>query len=97
MYVFIITQARNGEFAGQTSVPLVPALLEAGLLFVVRWALDDSAENPLAAAVNCLHTLLVCQQDEVSLYAIFLCFDQRSIFKCQGVHCLLHVIKITIL
>jgi hypothetical protein len=45
---------------------VIPALLEGGLLFIVRWALDDSTENPLSAAVSCLHSLLAVQQDEVS-------------------------------
>ena len=33
---------------------------------ILRWALDDSTESALAAAVNCLHSLLVSTQDEVS-------------------------------
>ena len=58
-------QARSGSFHQQLSVPLVSALLEGGLVFVLRWALDDSMESSMVASVTALHALLVCQQDEV--------------------------------
>ena len=34
-------------------------------MFVVRWALDDAVDNSLASAVDALHALIVCTEDEV--------------------------------
>lgn len=40
-------------------------LLDAGLLFLLRFALDDSVEGAMSAAVHALKALLVCAEDEV--------------------------------
>ena len=60
-----LCQARSGLFYDCTSTAIIPALVDGGLVFILRWALDDSTENTMAAAVSCLHSLLVCLQDEV--------------------------------
>ena len=36
-------------------------------MFVVRWALDDAVDNSLASAVDALHALIVCTDDEVRM------------------------------
>ena len=59
-------QARHGALHEVVSAPIIPALLEGGLVFVLRWALDDSMDNSMVAAVHALHALLVCDEDEVS-------------------------------
>ena len=64
-------QARHGAYHQLTSKPLLPVLMDGGLLFIVRWALDDSADSSVAAAVNCLHRLLVCETDEQALDATY--------------------------
>lgn len=40
-------------------------LLDAGLLFLLRFALDDGVEGVMSAAVHALKALLVCAEDEV--------------------------------
>lgn len=40
-------------------------LLDAGLVFLLRFALDDSVEGVMAAAVHALRAFLVCAEDEV--------------------------------
>lgn len=40
-------------------------LLDAGLLFLLRFALDNSVEGAMSAAVQALKALLVCAEDEV--------------------------------
>ena len=59
-------QARNGEFTETVQTAIIPALLEGGLVFMLRWSLDDTTETTIAAAVNCFHALLVSEHDEVS-------------------------------
>ena len=55
----IVERARCGAFYERASTPIIPALTDAGLLFILRWALDDSVDSSVAAAINCLHKLLV--------------------------------------
>lgn len=40
-------------------------LLDAGLIFLLRFALDDSVEGVMSQAVHALKALLVCAEDEV--------------------------------
>lgn len=40
-------------------------LLDAGLVFLLRFALDDSVEGVMSAAVHALRAFLVCAEDEV--------------------------------
>ena len=58
-------QARRGEFTDSVQTPIIPALLDGGLVFILRWSLDDTIDTTIAAAVNCFHSLLVSEQDEV--------------------------------
>ena len=62
----VLAQARRGEFHEVVSAPIIPALLDGGVVFVLRWALDDATDNSMAASVHALHALLVCEEDEVS-------------------------------
>ena len=47
--------------------PVLPALIDAGVMFLLRWALDDSVEMVVSATVAALCNLLVCDADDVSL------------------------------
>ena len=55
----VIDRARHGAFHEQVSKPIIPVLMDAGIVFVLRWALDDSIDSSISAAINCLHKLLV--------------------------------------
>lgn len=44
---------------------VVSTLLDAGLVFLLRIALDDSVEGVMSAAVHALKAFLVCAEDEV--------------------------------
>jgi len=63
-----VCKARCGEFVGCLSAGILPSLIDAGFVFVLRWALDDSSadNNSLSAAVSALHAIIVCTDDEVS-------------------------------
>lgn len=41
------------------------SLLDAGLLFLLRFSLDDGVEGVMSAAVHALRALLVSSDDEV--------------------------------
>jgi hypothetical protein len=51
--------------------PVLPALIDAGVMFLLRWALDDSVEMVVSATVAALCNLLVCDADAVSLDFFF--------------------------
>ncbi|KAK2152507.1 hypothetical protein LSH36_326g02070 [Paralvinella palmiformis] len=63
----VTRKAREGRFHGCVSAALVPAMVEGGLVFILRWALDDKTDNTMTAAVNALHALLVIPADELGL------------------------------
>lgn len=44
---------------------MVSTLLDAGLLFLLRFSLDDNVEGVVSAAVHALRALLVSSDDEV--------------------------------
>ena len=44
---------------------MTTTLLDAGLLFLLRWALDDNVAGVMAAAAHALRALLVSDQEEV--------------------------------
>ncbi|XP_062379235.1 RNA polymerase II-associated protein 1 [Sardina pilchardus] len=62
----IITKARAGAFTSVLKGSVLSTLLDAGLLFLLRFSLDDGVEGVIAAAVQALHALLVSTDDEDS-------------------------------
>lgn len=58
-------KARAGEFASALKGAVTSTLLDAGLLFLLRFALDDGVEAVMSSAVHALRALLVCSEDEV--------------------------------
>uniref|UniRef100_A0A6Q2XLH2 RNA polymerase II associated protein 1 n=1 Tax=Esox lucius TaxID=8010 RepID=A0A6Q2XLH2_ESOLU len=65
----VLTKARAGEFAAALKGSVVSTLLDAGLLFLLRFSLDDSVEGVMSAAVQALRALLVSPGDEECLDA----------------------------
>lgn len=59
-------QARAGEYVSILTGSVISTLLDAGLVFLLRFALDDGVEGVMSAAVQALKALLVCAEDEVS-------------------------------
>ena len=62
---FLILQARAGEYLSVLKGSVMSTLLDAGMLFLLRFALDDGVEGAMSAAVHALKALLVCAEDEV--------------------------------
>ncbi|XP_032221689.1 RNA polymerase II-associated protein 1 isoform X4 [Nematostella vectensis] len=62
----IIAKENAGEFRDTLRSPPLPTLLDAGVLFLLRWALDDSTAAVMAAAIHGLAAVLVYPADEVS-------------------------------
>ncbi|XP_061599739.1 RNA polymerase II-associated protein 1 [Cololabis saira] len=67
----ILSKARSGEYALILKGSVMSTLLDAGLLFLLRFALDDGVEGVMSAAVHALKELLVCAQDEECLDQTF--------------------------
>ncbi|KAJ7403158.1 RNA polymerase II-associated protein 1 [Pitangus sulphuratus] len=57
-------EARAGEFASSLKGSVLRLLLDAGFLFLLRFSLDDSVDNVMAASVGALRALLVSLDDE---------------------------------
>lgn len=67
----IISKVRSEELEALVQSPVLPALIDAGVMFLLRWALDDTVEMVVSAAVSALCNLLVCDADEASLDRVF--------------------------
>lgn len=63
--VSVFSQARVGEYSSCLKGNVLASLLDAGLLFLLRFSLDDSVEGVMSAAVRALRALLVSTEDEV--------------------------------
>ncbi|MEQ2311659.1 hypothetical protein AMECASPLE_022612, partial [Ameca splendens] len=76
----ILTKARAGEHQTILRGSVTSSLLDAGLLFLLRFALDDSIEGVMSAAVHALKALLVCAEDEECLDCTFSWFRGLASF-----------------
>lgn len=46
---------------------MIPKLIEAGIVFLIRWAMDEQIETVYMVAIDCLASLVAPKHDEVSL------------------------------
>ncbi|XP_070776192.1 RNA polymerase II-associated protein 1 [Enoplosus armatus] len=76
----ILSKARAGEYLSVLKGSVVSTLLDAGLLFLLRFALDDGVEGVMSAAVQALKALLVCAEDEECLDCTFSWFRGLASF-----------------
>ncbi|XP_047467804.1 RNA polymerase II-associated protein 1 [Mugil cephalus] len=76
----ILSKARAGEYASVLKGSIMSTLLDAGLLFLLRFALDDGVEGVMSAAVHALNSLLVCRDDEECLDCTFSWFGGLAVF-----------------
>lgn len=60
-----VLQARQGNLEELVQTPILPSIIDAGVIFLLRWSLDDSVESVVASAVVALNSLLVNHADEV--------------------------------
>ncbi|XP_022085938.1 RNA polymerase II-associated protein 1-like [Acanthaster planci] len=67
----VIYNCRLNQLGGELLEPLIPKLLEAGALFLLRWSLDNSNEGVIAATMEGLAALLVQPGDEIVVDRVF--------------------------
>ncbi|XP_061075259.1 RNA polymerase II-associated protein 1 [Conger conger] len=77
----ILTKAHLGDFTSCLTGSIVSSLLDAGLLFLLRFSLDDSVEGVMAAALHTLRALLVSPGDEETLDGTFSWFLGMEAFS----------------
>ncbi|XP_077395046.1 RNA polymerase II-associated protein 1 isoform X2 [Festucalex cinctus] len=76
----ILSKARAGDYRSTLKGSVLATLLDAGLLFLLRFALDDGVEGVMGAAVHALRALLVCTEDEECLDLTFHWFRGLAAF-----------------
>lgn len=79
----ILNKVRNGELEALVQSPVLPAVIDAGVMFLLRWALDDSVDMVVSATVAALCNLLVCDADDKSLDRVFSWHQGHSVPKHQ--------------
>ncbi|KAI5616829.1 RNA polymerase II-associated protein 1, partial [Silurus asotus] len=67
----ILLKARTGEYSSCVKGNVLASLLDAGILFLLRYSLDDSVQGVMSAAVRALRALLVSTEDEENLDNMF--------------------------
>ncbi|KAJ8308079.1 hypothetical protein KUTeg_012953 [Tegillarca granosa] len=67
----VLKKAKLGELEELVQTPILPTVLNAGIIFLLRWALDDTNELVISAAVSALFSLLVNTADEITLDRVF--------------------------
>lgn len=76
----ILTKARGEGYGSVLTGSVVCTLLDAGLIFLLRFALDDSVEGVMSQAVHAIKALLVCAEDEECLDLTFSWFRGLATF-----------------
>uniref|UniRef100_A0A8C2TR58 RNA polymerase II associated protein 1 n=1 Tax=Coturnix japonica TaxID=93934 RepID=A0A8C2TR58_COTJA len=76
----IVQKARAGEFASSLKGSVLRLLLDAGFLFLLRFSLDDTVDNVMAASVGALRALLVSSDDEKYLDWTFSWYQGMAAF-----------------
>ncbi|XP_067847336.1 RNA polymerase II-associated protein 1 isoform X2 [Heptranchias perlo] len=83
MLACIVQKAKDGDFCSSLKHSILRMLLDAGFLFLLRFSLDDSAENVIAACVQALKALLVSPSDEEHLDRTFSWYLGASAFPLR--------------
>uniref|UniRef100_A0A8C8SVJ9 RNA polymerase II associated protein 1 n=1 Tax=Pelusios castaneus TaxID=367368 RepID=A0A8C8SVJ9_9SAUR len=76
----VVQKAKAGEFASSLKGSVLRLLLDAGFLFLLRFSLDDTVDNVIAASVRALHALLVSPEDEEYLDHTFSWYQGMAVF-----------------
>ncbi|NWT00631.1 RPAP1 protein, partial [Mionectes macconnelli] len=76
----IVQKAKAGEFSSSLKGSVLRLLLDAGFLFLLRFSLDDSVDNVMAASVGALRALLVSLDDEKYLDWTFSWYQGMAAF-----------------
>ena len=75
-------QAKEGKLSQLVQTPILSSILDAGVIFLLRWSLDDSVDSVVIAAVAALNALLVNQADEVKLLLLFYILSISNLNFC---------------
>nr|XP_056707727.1 RNA polymerase II-associated protein 1 [Euleptes europaea] len=76
----VVQKAKAGEFASLLKGSVLRVLLDAGFLFLLRFSLDDTVDNVIAAAVHTLHAVLFSPDDEEYLDKTFSWYQGMAVF-----------------
>ncbi|KFO94661.1 RNA polymerase II-associated protein 1, partial [Buceros rhinoceros silvestris] len=76
----IVQKARAGDFTSSLKGSILRLLLDAGFLFLLRFSLDDTVDNVMAASVGALRALLVSLDDEKYLDWTFSWYQGMAAF-----------------
>ncbi|XP_060117365.1 RNA polymerase II-associated protein 1 [Heteronotia binoei] len=76
----VVQKAKAGKFASLLKGSVLRVLLDAGFLFLLRFSLDDTVDNVIAAAVHALHALLVSSDDEEYLDKTFSWYQGMAVY-----------------
>ena len=65
MLLYLCIQAKCGEYQNIVNTPILKSLLEADIVLLLRYALDEKSDLVIAAAVSASHSLLTFSQSDM--------------------------------
>ena len=65
MLLCFCIQAKCGEYQSLVNTPILKSLLEADIVLLLRYALDEKSDLVIAAAVSAFHSLLTFSQTDM--------------------------------
>lgn len=71
----IIESYHYQEFSSMFTTDLLTQCLEAGLLFILRWSLDEQSEQIYSATLQCLANILYIKEEQSMLDKLFMSSD----------------------
>ena len=70
---------------------ITPILMDAGMAFILRWALDSRSDTCIQAGVEAVHALLLPCDIQVSV----LNYQKHCVFSCSSVNQLLIIFEVS--
>jgi len=64
-FIDCFVQDQMGAFQGHLQGDVLSVLLDAGVLFLLRWSLDDTSDGVMAAAIQGFAAILIVPSDKV--------------------------------
>lgn len=75
------------EYRGKLE-PVIPNLLDAGVLFLLRWSLDDHTLAVISSSLHAIRALVMKEEDEVKIVLYVLSFKCLSVIDDYNRKCI---------
>ena len=79
LHSILTPQSHHGEYTDLIQGCPLTILIQSGLPALLRYSIDEGSDSLQAAAIQCLHSLLITQAEEALLEDYYDCFAGLSL------------------